>query len=309
MERIGTWLAMLTCAFLCTFTFAMAESEVSEVNIERRIPIGSRQMAFEQTEDLEQTRDVLLHIRADAKHIVATDEDAHVVGEEQATLLADEESTDEPQDGSEMTLFANNDAEGEEEAGFQPLSCKAGVSKLASMLSYDSFPYCVHHPMFVSPGGYSVELEDGSIWRVEPSDAYYVAGWAPYHDVIILPGSWLSYSPNFYFYNVQTRQSVTVTMKMGPFYDSLFTRWILAINYGTGEVWLDDGSHFYITIDDNALFQEWRPNDTIIVGSNAGMAAYSWPNILINVNTYNPLRKDPNSWKGNPLYVQARWIY
>lgn len=304
MERNKSWLAALTFALVCTCACVFGQTE--EVN-DKRIIIGSRDMSIEQAQDIEHVREMLLGTTEEEKHVTPHDKEAIEALAEEATLLAEAEEnivTEEDVD-IEAALFANVN---EEEAALQPLFSNF-IGPQASLFSYDSYPYCVHHAAFVSPGGYTIELEDGSIWRVEPSDAYCVNDWSPFDDILIQPGSWLSFSPNFYFYNVQTRSAITVTLKMGPFYDSPFTRWIIAINYATGEVWLDDGSHFWINVDDDTLFQDWRINDTIIIGNNSGMASYKWPNVLINVNTYNPLRKDPNGWKGNSLYVQARWIY
>lgn len=268
MKKIALFL------FLFVNSLALAENCVSE----RRIDLGSRNTERLQQCDLAEVRQVLEKEPKEHKH-----------------FLSNLRSLTPQSVHQEITRNSSS-------------SSKPFYSKNAGYFSYESYYDSMHHGVLFSPGGHTVELEDGSIWRVAPNDVSYVCDWSPSHDLLVLPGSWNSSSPSFYFYNVQKRLSVTVTMKMGPFYDSLFARWIVKLDKSTGEVWLDDGSHFLVHTDDLALFNDWLCNDTIFVGSNSGFSSYSWPNILINVNTYNPLREDPNSWKNNSLYVQSRWI-
>jgi hypothetical protein len=129
----------------------------------------------------------------------------------------------------------------------------------------------------------TLETEDGSLWSVT-SDASVIYSWLASDEILIMPTPWYVSSP-YQLYNVQTNTSVYVNMKMGPFYNSAFTRWVVAISWDTGELWLNDGSHWLVT--DRSLFNSWNLNHTIIVGSNDEWLT-SYPSILINVNTYDP---------------------
>jgi len=168
----------------------------------------------------------------------------------------------------------------------------AAQKKLTSYFFADPYPNSTHHPVLYSPAGDIIQLEDGSIWRVADDDAPCVCSWLATDAVQISPNySWWSSFP-FRMQNVDTGCCVQVGLKMGPFYDSIFTRWIVSINHTTQELWLNDGSHWQITGLDKSIFQKWLPDDPIIVGNNDDWLSYKMPNILINVNLYHPEKAD-----------------
>ena len=164
--------------------------------------------------------------------------------------------------------------------------------KLASYFFADPYPNSTHHPVLYSPAGDIVQLEDGSIWRVADEDAPSVCSWLASDAIQISPNySWWSSYP-FRMQNIDTGCCVQVGLKMGPFYDSIFTRWIVSVNHSTQELWLNDGSHWKVSGLDKSIFQKWLRDDPIVVGSNDDWLSYKMPNILINVNLYHPEKAD-----------------
>ncbi len=168
----------------------------------------------------------------------------------------------------------------------------------ASLFFAESYPYSTHHPVHYSPGGETVELENGSIWRVDDRDAALVRNWIRTDELLIAPNyTWWSTYP-FRLVNVGTKSSVQVKLKMGPFEQSKHNRWITSIDYAAQELWLDDGSRWSMSGLDSAISKKWLVDDNIIIGTNDDWLSYSMPNILINVTTYIPS-------KANLSYVRA----
>ncbi len=312
MERKKSWLAIFATLLLCCA--ACPPADASE---RPHVPVGSVCVTTPEESQILSDREAVIKLfyaqNADAI------ESEEAPAEEAEDCIASAEGEESQQQSEEEPTYicdASDTSSNDQEAAEQPLSdfsrsaCgHCGSSKRLGFFGYDVYPDgYLHHVMFCSAGGYTAELEDGSIWRVNDYDAAKLYNWFPQDEISICPASMLSSDP-FYLHNAQTRESVGVRLQLGPYYDSHFARWIVAINYITREVWLNDGSHFLIAGDDGILLSEWLPNQTLIIGTNTGLASYKWPNILINVNTYNPLKVDPNPYKRNSLYVQARWVY
>lgn len=155
---------------------------------------------------------------------------------------------------------------------------------------YTSHNGAFHNPYFVSIFGDQVELEDGSIWTVAGGDTYKTLNWYTSDLIVITPNhEWFS-SYMFRMHNQNTNISVKCNLLLGPIYNGLFTHWIIAINYYTQEIWLEDGSIWQVTGLDSSTFSKWLANDTMIIGVNDGFLSSSKPNILINVNTLTYVR-------------------
>lgn len=150
---------------------------------------------------------------------------------------------------------------------------------------FTSHPGAFHNPLLISALGDSVEIEDGSIWSISPSDTYKTLNWITSDLVVITPNhDWFS-SHMFRMTNQNTGVSVKCNLVLGPIYNGLYTHWIVAINYYTQQICLEDGSIWTVTGFDSSVFSKWLINDTVIIGINDGFLSSSKPNILINVNT------------------------
>lgn len=169
------------------------------------------------------------------------------------------------------------------------LQTKASFTTAAGTF-YTSHNGAFHNPYFVSMFGDQVELEDGSIWTVSSGDSYKTLNWYTNDLIVITPNhEWFS-SYMFRMHNQNTNVSVKCNLLFGPIYNGLFTHWIIAINYYTQEIWLEDGSIWTVTGYDSSTFSKWLANDTVVIGVNDGFLSSSKPNILINVNTLTYVR-------------------
>jgi hypothetical protein len=135
-----------------------------------------------------------------------------------------------------------------------------------------------------------MELMDGSIWAINPNDAYKTMDWYTTDLVVItLNHKWFS-SYDFRITNQTTGSSVQADLYLGPFdpaYGSPYTHWILGVDYYYNEVYLEDGSVWSMSGFDRSIVDNWIAGDTVIIGVNDGWLAGSNPNILINVNMLN----------------------
>lgn len=151
-------------------------------------------------------------------------------------------------------------------------------------ISYYTHAGTYHHPYIVSALGDQVELEDGSNWAIHVGDRYKTFNWLTSDEILITPNhAWFS-SYMFCLLNKNTGTSVQANLTLGPIYNGPVTHWILAIDYFSEEVCLEDGSIWKVSGFDSSTFNRWMVNDTIIIGVNDGFLHSTKPNILINVN-------------------------
>jgi hypothetical protein len=170
------------------------------------------------------------------------------------------------------------------------LAMKSMSPLLAQTFYYTSHPAAYQTPASVCYYGYTVELVDGSVWKVDPSDSYLVTGWHSSHLVVITPNhSWFSpYA--FRLTNQHTGESVAVNLDLGPIapiYASYYTHWIVNIDYYNNIVYLEDGSVWYMSSFDSNIVNQWISGDVVIIGVNDGWLFASNPNVLINVAMLN----------------------
>lgn len=171
-------------------------------------------------------------------------------------------------------------------------SVKVNAESLAAAkrLYVTTHPAAYQHPVAVSFVGDSVELMDGSIWVVSPYDAYKTINWFPTDLVVISPNkSWFS-SYSFRLTNQNTGESVAVNLFLGPIdplFNSLYTHWVVGIDYYHNTVFLEDGSVWSMSSLDANVVDQWMINDVVIIGVNTGWLSSYNPNILINVNMLN----------------------
>lgn len=152
---------------------------------------------------------------------------------------------------------------------------------------YTSHPGAFHTISAVSLSGDTLELEDGSIWSIYSGDQYNTVIWLPRDVVVITPNNgWFS-SYDFKLTNQNTGSSALTNLKLGPFYDSAMSHWIVAIDYDYNIVYLEDGSAWNMSYFDCGTVRKWLPDDTVIIGINDSWFSYSNPNVLINVNMLN----------------------
>lgn len=187
-----------------------------------------------------------------------------------------EENSDEEEVGEVSTL---------QEKLADGLQGSLKFSNPQASVHYTTHSGAFHSPVAVSALGDTVEFEDGSIWTVAGSDTYKTLNWLT-SDLLVVTAnhSWFS-NYMFCITNQDTGVSVKANLFLGPIYNGVFTHWIVAINYFTQEICLEDGSIWKLSGFDSSIYNKWMLNDTIIIGVNDGFLSSSKPNILINVNT------------------------
>jgi hypothetical protein len=153
------------------------------------------------------------------------------------------------------------------------------------------------------PQGWNVELDDGSIWRaVDSSSASEMKYWKTNDPVVIHPTAFPNWAGGrFFFLNERLNATAIVELSQGPILNRSTNAQITYIDYSSGYLEIQDGigrsSYFHIDYADSLLFQNWRPGQSIIVGSNedcyAGwLSNYSY--ILINIEKNEFVRANLN---------------
>lgn len=149
-----------------------------------------------------------------------------------------------------------------------------------------SHPAAYQHPVSISFSGQRVELMDGSLWQIAPSDAFIVVNWFATDLVVITPNhAWFS-GYTFCLTNQRSGESVSANLNLGPIdpaYGSLYTHWIVAIDDYYNRVYLEDGSIWSMSAFDSQIVSQWIVGDVVIIGVNDGWLSSSNPNVLINV--------------------------
>lgn len=263
------YLAFITLRYLCGAllfagsiqalaqeeTIAPVECDAND-ETERLLPAGTRCVSFEEQVEIEEGRI-----------------------EEQKE--ENEESKDQPQTDLEEQAPRTNDA--------------ASLLKLQDQFSaglfYSTHPGAFHWPLLI---GNTVELEDNSLWAVNPGDSYKTLNWIGSDVLVIAANStWL---PSYYLYRIHNQSTgvsieANLSLFLSPLYHSLYNHRIAAIDDILQIIWLEDGSAWSILSCDYS--RKWQIGDTILIGINTGWFSTSKPNILINALFVDPQVPNP----------------
>lgn len=140
-----------------------------------------------------------------------------------------------------------------------------------------------HRITTMSVYGDSVEIEDGSWWKIASNDSSTVFSWRQGDSVVITPNNSFFSSYNYYITNEQTRTYVKANLNVGPIAFGQYSHWITSVDPVGGHVYLENNSCWCISNGDAHVFRDWAPNDAIIIGINDSWFS-SYDHILINVN-------------------------
>lgn len=161
---------------------------------------------------------------------------------------------------------------------------KMGITA-KSALSGTSHIGAYHVPYSVSPMGDYVFMEDGSGWNVRYSDTSKTLNWYTSDRLIITANHELFSSYDYRINNEVTGHTVAANLVTAPYYNGLYTHWIVGIDYVHKKICLEDGSIWSISVWDGVELNRMELEDTIIIGTNDSWFQASCPNILINVET------------------------
>lgn len=140
------------------------------------------------------------------------------------------------------------------------------------------------------PKGHSIELDDGSVWRIT-SDNSIVQLWRENDSLVIYPIYYqFWYGSPYYILNERTQETVNVELSYGPILNQPTNAQLVYIDYKNGKVQIQDGaarsSWFKVDPSELEKLKGWKLNQSIILGANEGSWNGYWsafPYILINV--------------------------
>lgn len=133
---------------------------------------------------------------------------------------------------------------------------------------------------------YSVELEDGSVWKINSYDGFKALHWKANDPLAITQNTrWFS-KHNYKIINKSTGSSVEASFFLGPVKRGQYSRFIIAVDHPRREIMLSDNTHWEISYLDAAIFKDWALNDYIIIGTNSNNSFWDSGSdaLLINVN-------------------------
>jgi len=135
----------------------------------------------------------------------------------------------------------------------------------------------------IGAGGSLIQIPDGSTWEVKWSDRWKVSHWEIDTPVYVMPGSnWSSY--RYSIVNMNNGQEAQVMMSQYPFYDSPFTRYVVSVDPVYGRVLLNDGTYWGAGTFSSKYLNDWKQNDTVVIGVNNGISSVFNSYILINIS-------------------------
>lgn len=134
-----------------------------------------------------------------------------------------------------------------------------------------------------------VELEDGSVWKVNAYDIYKAQNWRLNDSLTITQNKrWFS-SYAYKITNKNTGSSIESNLFLGPIKNGEYTKYIYTLDASRGQIVLTDNTHWEISSGDAYIFQDWALDDAIIIGTNSGWDS-KCEAILINVTMNNYVR-------------------
>lgn len=160
-------------------------------------------------------------------------------------------------------------------------------------------PYHQHYLSSVQTNGELIEIDDGSLWKVNRYQVNRVMYWHA-NDVVEISPSLSLYGERFYLTNRTKNSSVSVELSYGPIRDNPFTQQIT--NIERGEVFLTsiagESSRWLIEDEETHRLIQWTCGQSIIIGRYS-----SWFSFLSKENAYILLNVENNEYIKAKPYV------
>lgn len=145
------------------------------------------------------------------------------------------------------------------------------------------YPSSTHWLVAVSAVGDSIELEDGSVWKISNYDVYKSLNWKSNDPLMITQNhSWFS-KYDYRIINQATGAYLETKLFLGPIKNGAYTRYIIDIDVNRNLIKLSDNTHWELNSWDKYVYTKWLIGDAVILGYNSGWEA-EYEAILINVN-------------------------
>lgn len=143
----------------------------------------------------------------------------------------------------------------------------------------------------ISALGDSLEIEDGSVWKISSFDASKICHWKS-TDLILITQNHRWFSKYKYrLVNQTTGSTVEANLSLGPIKEGEYTRYVVGIDNVHDEIILSDKSRWRVSPYDRQQFEEWLLNDAVIIGYNSGWDS-GCHGLLINVNMNECIRAE-----------------
>lgn len=159
------------------------------------------------------------------------------------------------------------------------------------------FESVTHYLKETDVKGSIVTIQDGSVWRIKESEQYIVKRWPVNSELTVKPNSLTLWNKltgsrpdhKFRLVNLKTNESVAASLSLGPFKFSPNTRKIEDVDYGRGELYLNNGQIWKVdtTGPCQQILHDWRKGQAVICGSNDTWFSLGSPLIIISVEKEN----------------------
>lgn len=204
-------------------------------------------------------------------------------------LLADHAEVGSRENIEEVVIVEQPSPSTEEEGTLETLSY---FDYYSPQILYSKAHHWLNAITVLDNGEYTLELEDGSCWKVCQTDGSKALYWKTKDPLTITQNNrWFS-KYNYRIINKSNGISIEANLFLGPILLGEHSRYITSINHERGEIMLSDYSHWDVSYGDYSSFKNWAVNDYVILGIDS--SSYFWQSpadaLLINVNMNNGVR-------------------
>lgn len=151
---------------------------------------------------------------------------------------------------------------------------------------YSSAHHWLNAVTILDSGEYTLELGDGSVWKISSYDGSKALNWLIQDPLTITQNNrWFS-KHDHRIINKANGTSVEATLFLGPIELGQHSRFIIGIDYNRREILLNDNTQWEVSYLDSSIFKDFALNDYIILGTNSNTSIWDSGSdaLLINVN-------------------------
>lgn len=275
----------IVCLLSCTLLLAASQLKA---NVEEA-SVATQDLCLEELGDAVDSKEVDQCSSEEKKYFSAGNEstvDSQIEFLQACRCGCDDKDGEKREYENSLLKFANKSA---------PLNptrsaLKANYFTQASSRSYYTTTHkdAILYPLLV---GGEVQLDDYSVWTIEPAQSYFTLAWTVVDQIVIRvnPGRWngLFYESSPYKFileNIDKNVAVEANLSkyLDPIYHGVKNHIIIETDPIGCFIWLNDGSVW--SVDWWDFTTRWKIGHTIIIGVNGGSKKGTEPNILINAN-------------------------
>ena len=157
---------------------------------------------------------------------------------------------------------------------------------------YSNSHHCLVAVTVLDNDKYTLELEDGSVWKISSYDGVKALNWRNNDPLTITQNNRWFARHDYRIINKSNGTSVEANLFLGPVELGPYSRVIIGIDPNRKEILLSDNPHSEIPHLDASIFKDWALNDYLIIGTNSNTSIWDSGSdvLLINVNMNNSAR-------------------